>query len=80
MRFIMLQDTAVDMQPKKPAQPIISHRTCRCHAGEFSWAIGPPEATGMSLGLTHRGERQVVTAKLDVRSAHRLACRQWIAA
>ncbi len=27
----------------------------------------------MGLGLTHRGERQVVTAKLDVRPASRLA-------
>ena len=29
--------------------------------------VGPPEAMGMGLGLTYRGERQVVTAKLDVR-------------
>ncbi len=35
--------------------------------GEYTWVVGPPEAMGMGLGLTYRGERQVVTAKLDVR-------------
>ena len=44
-------------------------------AGEYAWVVGPPEAMGMGLGLTYRGERQVVTAKLDVRPLPSPFCR-----
>ena len=29
--------------------------------------VGPVEAVGMGLGLTYRGEKNMVSAKLDVR-------------
>ena len=79
-------EPAIAPRPDLPQQPALigylNPMPCHHRSGEFTWAIGPPEATGMSLGLTHRGERQVVTAKLDVSrgpslavAEHFLSCR-----
>jgi DnaJ family protein C protein 11 len=34
--------------------------------GEYSWVVGPPEAAGMSLGLTRRTEKTMLSGRLEV--------------
>lgn len=36
--------------------------------GEYSWVVGPPEAAGMSLGLTRRTEKTMLSGRLEVSS------------
>lgn len=36
--------------------------------GEYSWVVGPPEASGMSLGLTRRTEKTMLSGRLEVRN------------
>ena len=43
-------------------------RSCCPAAGDFSYVVGPREASGVGLGLTYRGEKNMVSAKIDVRS------------
>jgi hypothetical protein len=35
-------------------------------SGEYTWVIGPPEAAGMSLGLTRRTEKTLLAGRLEV--------------
>lgn len=35
-------------------------------SGEYSWVVGPPEAAGMSLGLTRRTEKLMLSARVEV--------------
>jgi hypothetical protein len=44
-------------------------------SGEYSWVVGPPEAAGMSLGLTRRTEKLLLAARLEVGAATGLVCR-----
>lgn len=44
-------------------------------SGEYSWVVGPPEASGMSLGLTRRTEKLSLTGRLEVGAATGLVCR-----
>lgn len=37
-------------------------------SGEYSWVVGPPEASGMSLGLTRRTEKLLLAGRLEVRA------------
>lgn len=41
-------------------------------SGEYSWVVGPLESSGMSLGLTRRTDKLMLTGRLEVGSA---ACR-----
>ena len=48
---------------------VSSARQLSEHAsGEFTWVVGPSEAAGMALSLSWRGERYMVSGKLDVSS------------
>ena len=35
--------------------------------GEYSWVVGPPEAAGMSLGITRRTDKTMLSGRLEVR-------------
>ena len=37
-------------------------------SGEYSWVVGPPEASGMSMGLTRRTEKLLLAGRLEVRA------------
>lgn len=44
-------------------------------SGEYSWVVGPPESSGMSLGLTRRTEKLMLTGRLEVGAVTGLVCR-----
>lgn len=52
-----------------PAQFVCTRQLSPTVSGEYSWVVGPPEASGMSLGLTRRTEKLMLTGRLEVGSA-----------
>ncbi|KAL4442759.1 hypothetical protein ABPG77_006753 [Micractinium sp. CCAP 211/92] len=44
-------------------------------SGEYSWVVGPLESSGMSLGLTRRTDKLMLTGRLEVGAVTGLVCR-----
>ena len=42
--------------------------------GEYSWVVGPPEAAGMSLGLTRRTDKTLLSGRLEVSGGTGACC------
>ena len=49
-----------------PPQFVTTRQLSENVQGEYMWVVGPPEAAGMSLGLTRRTEKTLVSGRIEV--------------